>query len=84
MKRETAGNSPFVVDAAMIGRVRSRAENADKELGALHRAAAFLTGQGSDKSFCRMNSGRNGLPSDTSPSDLELWKALSSSLQQSR
>ena len=35
------GNSPFVVDAAMIGRVASRAENADKELGALHRAAAF-------------------------------------------
>ena len=58
------GNSPLQVDAAMMGRVASKAENADKELASLHRAAAVLTGQGSDKMYSRLNSGLGGLPHD--------------------
>ena len=44
-------NSLLEVDAAMMGRVASKAENADRELGALHRAAAILTGGGSNSKF---------------------------------
>ena len=63
------GNSPLQVDAAMMGRVASKAENADKELASLHRAAAVLTGQGSDKMYSRLNSGLGGLPSDAEYDD---------------
>ena len=44
-------NSLLEVDAAMMGRVSSKTENSDKELGALYRAAAILTGGGSNSRF---------------------------------
>ena len=44
-------NSLLEVDAAMMGRVSSKTENSDKELGALYRAAAILTGGGSNSKF---------------------------------
>ena len=47
------GNSRTSVDAVSMGRVAAKVENSDRELAALHRAAAFLTGGGSNTCFQR-------------------------------